>query len=190
MVQPFRIAYFYCSRDTAEPERGDPNCIFRTILNQLCSFKAVITEPVLKVFRERKEQAKEDRSDPAKLTIDECVEYIIQLSEDESATILIIDALDEPKDRYPLLSALEKIYSSATPIKVLLSSRDYRDFVEWREAYSVPSISANDNREEIKHFINLNVANAIKERRLLYGKVSNMLKNTIITRLTEKAEKM
>jgi len=142
------------------------------------------------VFRERKEQAKEDGSDPAELTIDECVEYIIQFSENEPATVLIIDALDELENRHLLLSALEKIYNSTAPVKVLLSSRDYRIFVEWREAYSVPSISANDNQEEIKHFIHLNVAKAIKEQRLLHGKVSDTLKNTIITRLTEKAEKM
>jgi hypothetical protein len=187
-----KIAYFYCSRDAAEPERADPDCLVRSLLSQICSSKAGINELVLTEFRERRENAKMAESDLVKLTIEETVGYIIKLSQSEPAVFIVIDAIDEcdPTSRYKLLSALETINRSPSCSKVAVSSRDDDDLVRWQKGHPVRLISANENQKDIKRFIDLKVSLAIAERRLLYGEVSDSLKMSIISKLYEKAERM
>ena len=187
-----KIAYFYCSRDAAEPERADPDCVVRSLLGQICSSKAGINELVLAEFRERRENAKIAECDLVKLTIEECMGYITKLPQSEPAVFVVIDAIDEcdPASRYKLLSALETINKSPSCIKVAVSSRDDGDLVRWQKEHSARLISANENQKDIKRFIDLKVSSAISERRLLYGEVSDSLKMSIISKLYEKAERM
>ena len=126
-------AFFYCARSTAEPERGKPVEILGAILRQLCSSKPdkPIRGPVAKEYEVRRQKAEDDCSRVRKLTVEDCTRLILELTEDNPATI-VIDALDEcdEETRHELLEALDIIISNATElVRVLVSSRDDVDIV-------------------------------------------------------------
>lgn len=127
------VAFFYCSRSTAEPERAQPVEILGALLRQLASSKpeGPIRDAVAKEYELRKKKAEEDCSQLKKLTIKDCTELILQLNTERSAMI-ILDALDECDEatRHELLESLDKIIShSESLIKVFISSRDDVDIV-------------------------------------------------------------
>ncbi len=127
------IAFFYCARSTAEPERAKPVEIMGALLRQLASSKPdlPVKEAVAKEYEARKKKAEEDCSTLKKLTVEDCTRLILELTKDNAATI-IIDALDECEEntRHELLEALDDIISkSAEVVKVLVSSRDDIDIV-------------------------------------------------------------
>jgi len=120
------IAFFYCARNAAEPERAKPVDIMGALLRQLASSKpdVSIKEPVSKEYEGRKKSAEDDCSKLKKLTVEDCTRLIIELTRDNPAMI-IIDALDECDENDKLLEALDKIVSeSAEVVKVFVSSRD------------------------------------------------------------------
>jgi hypothetical protein len=168
--------------------------ILRSILKQLSATRIdlPIREPVVKAYKEKKDEADMDSSPLEKLSLQESVKLILALLADNSATI-IIDALDEclPALRHELLTALDKIIQeSPNIVKVLVSSRDDKDIVirlkDSRNVY----ISAGDNSGDIERFVRTRVVSAIQDRRLLGGDVSNELKDHIIETLIVKAEGM
>jgi len=127
------IAYFYCARSTAEPERAKPVEVLKALLRQLASSKPdlPIREAVATEYQARKEQAEEDCSKLKQLTISDCTRLILKLIEDRPATILV-DALDECEEdsRHELLEALDEIIEKSTEVvKVFVSSRDNIDIV-------------------------------------------------------------
>lgn len=127
------MAVFYCSRNTAEPERGQPVEILSALLRQLASSKpdVPIRDAVAKEYEIRKKKAEEDCSPLRKLTIRDCTELILHLNTERPAMI-ILDALDECDEatRHELLKSLDKIISqSESLIKVFISSRDDVDIV-------------------------------------------------------------
>lgn len=188
------IAYFYCTRSTAEPERADPDEIMRSILRQLSCSKAdlPIREPVAKMYKEMKEEADEDGCEPAKLRVAECVDLILALLERNPATI-IIDALDEcdPGRRHELLLAFDKIIrNSANVVKIFVSSRDDNDIVHRLANSPSVVIRAIDNSEDIERFVRFQLDQSIIEQRLRSGIVSEELKSHIISVLIKGAQGM
>ena len=188
------IAYFYCVRNAAEPERADPDEIMRSILKQLsCSNSGLpVREPVAKMYKERKEEADEDGCEPEKLTVTECVKLILALLESNPATI-IIDALDEcdPARRHELHSAFDKIIQdSENVVKIFISSRDDHDIACRLQNSPDVFIRASDNGEDIERLVRFQVDQSIKDKRLLSGNVSNDLKDRIISILIEGAQGM
>ena len=126
-------AFFYCARSTAEPERGKPAEILGAILRQLCSSKPdrPIRGPVAKEYELRSQKANEDCSRVRKLSVEDCRRLILELTEDNPATI-IIDALDECEEetRHELLETLDIVISRSTElVRVIVSSRDDVDIV-------------------------------------------------------------
>jgi len=191
-TQPAPIAYFYCVRNDAEPERANPDEILRSILEQLsCSKSGLpIREPVVQAYTEKKEEAR--GGNPEKLMRDETVEVILALLESNPATI-IIDALDECDSarRQDLLLDIQRIIrESASLVKFFVSSRDDHDIV-CRLANS-PNLYINvkDNSKDIECFVHSEVTKAIDYEKLICGNVSNDLKDHIIETLISKAEGM
>lgn len=188
------IAYFYCVRNAAEPERADPDEIMRSILKQLSCSKSdlPIREPVAKRYRDMKEEADDEGCEPAKWTVKECVELILGLLESNPATI-IIDALDEcdPIRRHELLLAFETIIqNSANVVKMFVSSRDDNDIVCRLAKSPNVFIRASDNGKDIECFVRSQVHQSIVDKRLLSGNVSDELKSRIISILIEGAQGM
>jgi hypothetical protein len=188
------MAYFYCARNAAEPERANPDEIMRSILKQLSctSLQQPIREPAAETYKRRKKEADNEGSEPTKLTLQECVELILALLETNPATI-IIDALDEcdPAHRHELLLALDRIREeSASLVKVFVSSRDDQDIVCRLNNLPDVFIHATDNCEDIENFIRLQVNQSIKDKTLLSGNVTEGLKNRITSSLIEGAQGM
>lgn len=127
------VAFFYCSRSTAELERAQPVEILSALLRQLASSKpdVPIRDSVAKEYESRKKKADEDCSQLKKLTVKDCVNLILQLNAERPAMI-IIDALDECDNytRHELLEGLDTIISqSDNLVKVFVSGRDDVDIV-------------------------------------------------------------
>lgn len=191
-MQPVPIAYFYCVRNTAEPERANPDEILRSILKQL-SFSERdlrIREPVVKAYKEKREEAK--GHNPEKLMLDETVEVILALLETNPANI-VIDALDEcdPDRRHELLEALDTIIQHpASLVKVFVSSRDDGDIACRLTSPPNVFIQTSDNKVDIECFARTEVAQAIKKKRLIKGNVSGQLEYRIIKTLINEAHSM
>lgn len=127
------IAFFYCSRDTAEPDRADPDRILGALVKQLSGTQPTepIREPVAIEYSKRKAVADVDGQDPKPLDVEDCTKLITQLCNVNPASIFV-DALDECDESrlYELLESLDQIVSqSGETVKVFLSSRENIDIV-------------------------------------------------------------
>jgi hypothetical protein len=185
------LAYFYCTRNPAEPERADPEEILRSIVRQLsCPSPGC---PIMKPVTAKYNQREEDSFELTKLALEECLELIIQLTELYPSTTIVLDALDEcsPNTRHELLQALDDIIQkSAGLVKVFVSSRDDQDIV--RKLKDSPNlyICSSDNAEDIRRFVHQEVWRSIKSGRLLHGFVSDDLAQTVIHTLVDGAQGM
>lgn len=178
--QEIPLAYFYCSRDTSEPQRADPEEILRSIARQLSSVDVdlPIRQPAKKKYHEVQQKA----FDLPKISPEESKQLILSLTDDNPATI-VIDGLDEcdPDRRYQLIEALEEIVQqSANIVKLFLTSRDDGDIVSHLADLPNLYIHAHDNSDDIKRFIDVEVERAIEKKRLLGGQVSIDLKNHLV----------
>lgn len=189
---PAPLTYFYCARSPNEPERADPDECLRCILEQLSSAEEglPIREPVSKAYLAKRKEAKGRK--PEKLDLDETVDVIVALLKTNPATILI-DGLDEcePTLRQRLLDGLSTIIKeSDNVVKVFVSSRDDRDLVHRLAETPNLYIHATDNADDIQRFVHSRVDEAVSKGRLLCGRVSQNLRNSIVTTLIQKAEGM
>ena len=189
---PAPLAYFYCVRNTNEPERADPEELLRSILEQLSSSDQdlPIREPVAQAYLLRRKEARGRKLE--RLGLDETVEIILELLDTNPATI-VIDGLDEcdPARRQDLLNALQTIIKvSNNVVKVFVSSRDDHDLVHRLSQTPNLYIRASDNKEDIERFVKSRVNESIKKEKLLCGIVSDSLRDIIVGTLIEKARGM
>jgi hypothetical protein len=185
------LAYFYCTRNPAEPERADPEEILRSVVRQLSCLKPglPIMEPVTTKYSEREEGS----FGLTKLTIEECLELVIELTEIYPSTTIVLDALDEcsPDTRHELLQALDDIIQKSVGlVKIFVSSRDDSDIVCRLKESSNLYIQSSDNSEDITRFVRHEVELSIRRRRLLGGDVSDELRQTVIDALVGGAQGM
>ena len=144
----------------------------------------------MKAYKEKEKEAK--GRTPERLMLDEAVSIILALLETNPATI-VIDALDEcdPARRQGLFVALRKlIQESASLVKVFVSNRDDHDIAHRLENSPNLYIHSEENGEDIDRFVNSQVTQAIRDEKLICGKVTAALKDHIIKTLTSKAEGM
>ena len=151
------VVYFYCQRNTAEPQRSEPAEVLRAILKQLLCYQALwqTKSSTAKEYRRRKREADEDGSEIERLDISETIQNIIDAVAEMPVTILI-DALDEchAKERHQLLWALELLLEKAAQlVKVFISSRDDVDIVLKLQKHPNIYISIYDNKYDITRFI-------------------------------------
>jgi hypothetical protein len=186
------IAFFYCSRNSAEPERSHATDILKCMVRQLSQSVDghTIRAPLLGWYERKLKQA--EGRDPPRPDIEECVQLMIALLEDKPAFI-VLDALDECdlSTQHLLLDALSTVMSkSSCPLKIAISSRDQIDPRFSSGNSSNLYISARENGEDIKRYVETEVRRAISTRRLLNGKVSEGLKTEILKALDNRADGM
>ena len=191
---PAPIAYFYCVRNPAEPERSDPDEIVNALLKQLTS--TTVDEPIPQLivneYQKRSDDAGDDGLDPIRLDIWDCSRLTLELFDRLPATIFI-DALDEcdPRKRHKLFRFLAEILEKANNIvKIFVTSRDDNDLVQEFGSFSNIRIAAKDNNEDIKRFVAQQLQVAIKNRTLLHGHVSEELQQHITRTLVDGAQGM
>lgn len=151
-----------------------------------------IKECVIQEFQKRKLDAEEDGSEPSKLSAKFSTDLILALTDQNPAT-LIIDALDEcePIRRYELLNALHLIVEeSSSVIKILVSSRDDADILSRLIHSSNIPITVSNNGDDIRRFINHELEQVVRDRRLLSGNVSLALQDRLSNKLVDGARGM
>lgn len=188
------VCYFYCQRNPAEAERSDPDEILRCIVKQLAILESDkdIKSPIFEAFQRKTRVAKE--CEPDKLTLEEATSLLLEILE-QSPAIIIIDAIDEidPLRRHELLASLQLIvlvHQSPSLVHVFVSSRDDGDIV--CHLARLPDIYMNmfDNEDDIEIFAVDGVDKAIQEKRLIKGRVSDVLRHRIVKALVTKGRGM
>lgn len=186
-----RPIYFYCTRSPAERERANPVTILGSLVRQLaCSASdGTILEPVKELYKSREQ----DGFAAGPLTLDESIALIIELSQGRPLTTIIVDALDgcDLSSRGDLLDALSKILQdSRSLVKMLVSSRADADIVCHFSDCPNLRIEASQKQEDIEYYVQSEVENLIKRKKLLRGNVSENLQRTIQSVLSEQAKGM
>lgn len=185
-------AFFYCSRNPAEPRRSKPEAVLASIVRQLSSLEPglPLLDPVVAKYQQKEAQG--FASGP--LDIDESCALIIQLAERYSMIILLIDALDEcdPGKRDNLLDSLEKILQESSGlIKIFISSRDDQDIVFTLKDYPNLEIASDRNRDDVARFVRAEVQKLVKKGKLLrYSHAKKELTELIIEEVIEGAAGM
>jgi hypothetical protein len=185
------LVYFYCSRNTAEPERSDPEEILRSIVRQMSvpSSRESVLRPVIEKYEEREKKGFAD----GPLRLEESVETIVKLTAHYSVTTIVIDALDEchTETRYRLLRALSSIIRDGTGlVKIFVSSRDDKDITLYLGDSPNLYIKASNNAADINRWVKAELSQAIADKRLLGGEISLELKREIAKTLTKQAQGM
>lgn len=183
------VAFFYCRRDETGP--SDPEIILRAIVKQLSYLgdDSPLRKPVMGIYEARKR----DGFSAGPLGFQESLDLIISLVPDYQQATIVIDALDEsdPVKRQRFLRALEQIVRcSAGLVKVFISSRDDDDIVLRLEKVPNLYIEAADNIGDLERFVRAEVSQCIEQQVLLRGRVSDELKNNLISVLINGAHGM
>jgi hypothetical protein len=185
-------AFFYCSRNTAEPARSNPEAIIASIARQLSRLQpgSPLLYPVVASYKTREDEG--FASGP--LRMDESRALILQLVEHYPLTTIVIDALDEcdPEKRDDLLEALEEILQrSSQLVKIFVSSRDDQDIVCHLQDYPNLELESNKNMDDIASFVRAETEDLIKRRKLLrFSTKKEELKISIIDKVTKGASGM
>lgn len=184
--------FFYCSRNTAEPARSNPDAIIANIARQLSSFQPgdPLLPPMVAAYKKREIEGFASGS----LGIDESRTLILQLTDYYPLTTIVIDALDEcdPERRPDLLDTLELILQeSSSLVKVFVSSRRDHDIVLNLRDYPNLELSSEKNKDDISSFVTTETNNLIRRKKLLALSTNKEeLKVEIIEQVTKKADGM
>ena len=183
--------YFYCQRNSAEPERSDPEAILRSLVRQMSCLRpgGALLQPVRESYNARKEEGFAAGS----LDSHDCTALILEMTKDRLMTTVVIDALDEcdPDKRDILLEALSRIVTeSAGLVKIFISSRDDGDIVLHLGECPNLKIQASHNQDDITKYVNSEVRKVIRSKKWRSGKVDEELEQEIKCALIGKAQGM
>jgi hypothetical protein len=184
--------FFYCSRNTAEPGRSNPEVIIASIARQLSSLQPQY--PLLRpaITNYLKKEAEGFAS--GALRINESCALIIQLVEHYPLTTIVIDALDEcnPEKRADLLETLETILrDSSHLVKIFVSSRDDQDIVCHLKDYPNLEIASSRNMDDIVSFVKSETRVLITKKKLLrFSSNKDELEEVIVNQVTQRASGM
>jgi hypothetical protein len=185
-------AFFYCSRNPAEPTRSNPEAILASLVRQLSSLQPgdPLLSPSVEFFK--KKEAQGFASGPPR--IGETRELIIELVEHYPLTLIIIDAFDEcdPENRADLLEELETILrESSSLVKILISSRDDQDIVPHLKHYPNLEISSDRNGDDIACFVREETKKLIRKKKLLkYSQARKEMEELIVGEIVQRAAGM
>lgn len=177
-------AYFYCTKNSAEPDRSNPNEILRSILRQLTigdGTSPTIHESVLREFEHRQAEAKVNGFELGRLQASECIRMILDTTAANPATI-ILDAVDEieSNSRHVLLSAFNQIaQDSLNIVKVFVTSRDDSNIRALLPDALAVRIQKGHVSRDMDDFVHREVSLAIQNRRMLNGVVSDSLRQAL-----------
>ena len=194
-ASPAPVAYFYCTRNSAETERSYPDEILRSILRQFTishGSSSMVHERVLQEYERRQAVAKVDGFEITRLQAAECVRLILDTTATNPATV-VIDAVDEiqPSSRHVLLNALVQIVqNSMSVVKVFVTSRDDSKIHALLPDAKALRIKTGNTRADMYAFVREKVSSTIRNRRLLNGVVSDSLEEDLISVLVAGAGEM
>lgn len=178
------LVFFYCNRN--ESQRQDPTAILQALVKQMSLVlpAAGLPKPVVAEYDKRVKGGLA----AGPLQFQECHGLLVALLDIFPKTTIVIDALDEtdPIRRGQLLEVLTTIiHSSASVIKIFVSSRDDIDIKLKLEKVPNLYIEAQDNSEDIECFIKREMT---KKPRLYH--LRDEMKDQIVSTLIKKANGM
>lgn len=182
------LIYFYCVRDTAEPERAEPGQILRCLARQLAYHQPSST--VRTEAAERYEAFTVGGTQARDLGIDDTLNLITELATDLASLTAVIDGLDECNDIPALLGHFGTIMGRNERFRFFLTSRDAKAMSEWLKTVPHQEIQIGKNSDDIDSFVRSEVAKSPKLIQLFSGNVSPDLKEKVIQILTEGAQGM
>ncbi|KAH0171452.1 hypothetical protein KCU67_g2167, partial [Aureobasidium melanogenum] len=185
-----KMAYFYCNG--SEQQRTKTQEILGAIASQL-SFTGVDKQPEQAFFdaydAQKKDAAENNAIQIDRLGIKGLTDLIPKVVGDRTA-IILIDALDECAEKLELLKSIKTIMEKAS-VKVIISGRSEVCQDMPKDEFPIQiQIGQGDNEDDIRKYVTSEVDRAISDRRLLRGKVSDELKETIIRKLNDSAQGM
>lgn len=174
---PLPLAYFYCIRESSEPNRSNPTEVMCSILKQLsCKSPGQgIFPSVIGKWRERLDLGTEHRLD-----LSECIDIIIEITSTTGA-IIVIDALDELQlsTRGLLLDGLDRItQESDRQVHIFVSSRENWDIKYHFRKIPKLEITTADNSHDISNYGTVSSA-------LLFP-ISMLIVETVISELDKR----
>jgi hypothetical protein len=187
-----RPAFFYCSRNTAEPARSDPGSILASIARQLANLNpfSALLPPVVKKYAEEEEQG----NAAGTLDIDDARELILDLVSIYPVTFIMIDALDEcPREgRATIIEFIKTVIrSSSNLVKFFISSREDGDIVFHLGGFPSLRISSGKNQVDIEAFVKAETKRLVDSGSLLrHSQKQPQLMDEIISRVARDAEGM
>lgn len=185
-------AYFYCSRNTAEPGRSEAVNILASIARQLSSLGAgqSLLKPAIEAFETHQDDTFADGS----LTLDQIRQLILDVLGLYPMATIIIDALDEcnPAGRRHLLQTLQDLLvQSPCLVKIFISSRDDQDIVYRLQDYPNLLISSRKNQKDIVQFVRHETMALVQSGDLLRSSTNkDAMQAVIIESVTAKADGM
>ena len=180
--------YFYCDRNQAK--RRDPVQLMASFVRQLASFNP--NQPLLssisKLYRQREEKGFASES----LNLEESIDLLVELVNLHSEVFVIIDGLDEceRESRIKLVDILASRLtqgSTASSIKLLISSRPDRDIKYRLESGPSLEIDVSRNFEDIKKYVDDQLGSPPSWWR---GQVDDSLRQQIYETLTNQCQGM
>ena len=191
-ASPALITYFYCTKAAAEPSRGDPEEVLRSILRQLSTNpeRKSVHSVVDAKYKRREAEALNDGFDVQRLDRQMCMRLILEITAFNPATI-IIGAIDEitKSRRHELVQALQTIcQDSSSVIKIFTTSRDDGQIEALlSDDIAKVRISTSHNEAGIRRFVHHRVSLAITSCSLLHGHVGSDLQTDLEESLVQSA---
>lgn len=150
------LAYFYCMRNPAEPERGLGQAILASLVRQLASVSS--RGPILPAVLAEYVDAIDGMAEFGDMawTMEELERVLFDLLGEYPTVTLVLDALDEVNgdDRQELLDILSRLLQESPNIlKVFISSRDNLDIALSLSGSPNVYIEAKDNSRDISSFM-------------------------------------
>lgn len=187
-------AHFYCSRNTAEPQRGKAEGVLGCIASQLSRRSADQPISPLTVALYKRIQSSDGPTGTPVLR--DLSDLIIGLLEPYLQTTIVIDALDECDldERDDLLSELEYVMGgSDSLVKFFVTSREEGDLRLKIQTYSGFQVTRLENKHDIEKFVNFETDRLVAKNHLLvyiHGQAKEELKALIKKDVISKADGM
>lgn len=183
------VAFFYCMRDTAEPERGDATQILKCIARQLAynTTASAVRPAAINKYEELTEGGIRFKE----LDLEQSATLIMDLTEGLASVTIIVDAMDECEDIPSLLEKLTWILQKAKiPMRIFIASRNEKKISIRLKGLPSSKIEIGENSGDIELFVRTEVDRVISKKILLSGEVSPEIKQKIIETLTTGAQGM
>ncbi|KAH0564763.1 hypothetical protein GP486_001846 [Trichoglossum hirsutum] len=134
------VAYHFCDFQD-ERQQQTTESILRSLLRQMTERTESLTDEILEMYNQCKESVREPN-------VSELVSSLTAMSTAAfSRGVILIDALDECRDRDRLLPVLKQLISS---FKILLTSRPFTDI---RKSLSCLSLEVIAPESDIRHYV-------------------------------------
>ncbi|KAL6910384.1 hypothetical protein GGI43DRAFT_390035 [Trichoderma evansii] len=144
------FAFFYCNR--SGPSMQDPLLVLKSFVRQLAA-KAFDTSGVIQYsLIQRCETIKKEKRD---FNYKDCEDLLLESFNLYSRTTIVLDALDETDiTEYNLGAILTTLMEkSENSIKIFISSRPDREYLEAFEDETIIAVDANNQQKDIEAFL-------------------------------------